>query len=118
MIRRLFAMLITVLFWSTQTANACVVHVSAGTVTASVQADQADAGVQPSADTAVDDAGKDGPKGPVSGCADSCCHALHHAFLPASAADAKIENARDSFALVQDARPETWTSQLNRPPLA
>ena len=109
-------MLIAVLFWSIQTANACVVHVGSGSVAISVQADQGDAGVQPSADTAVDDTGNDGPKGPVSGCADSCCHA--HVFVPAPDADAKIDSAPDAFVLEQDARPETWSSQLNRPPLA
>ena len=120
MIRRLFALLIAVLFWSIQTANACVVQVNAGSATISVQEDQADPGVQPSADTIVDDAGNDdgGAKGPASSCADSCCHSLHHAFLAASSANPKIESASDSFVLVQDARPETRTSQLNRPPLA
>lgn len=111
-------MLIAVMFWSIQTADACAIHADSGSsATMSVQADQGYAGIDISVDTNTDDAGKDGTKSPVS-CADGCCHALHHAFVAPPESQIEIDGSEDVFALVQDARPDTHSSPLNRPPLA
>lgn len=115
MIRRVFAMLFALTFWSIQTADAGVLHVSTDNAAISIQAeDNAPLSVQ--ADD--DGAGKLESQGPAT-CTDGCpCHALHHAFLAMPASETDLGAMTRVYAFSQDQRPDHLSAPLSRPPLA
>ena len=114
MTRRLFAMLIAMMFWSIQTADAYVLHTDAGGELIAAQAD--DAG-QPSVGEDASDKQQD-VNGPGA-CGEGCpCHAVHNAVTTPPPGQTRLSATRDAFAYVRDPQPDHLSSPLNRPPLA
>lgn len=115
MIRRALAMMIAVMFWSVQAADALVLHVGSdleSTMSITMPDDGGTTVVKASADKSDNDTG-----GAMT-CTDSCqCHGLHHALFTAPDAVTDVEPVSVEFGYERDAPPTRIASRLNRPPL-
>ncbi len=115
MIRRVFAMLLALTFWSIQTADAGVLHVGSENSAISIQADD---GLHVSVTAADDGAGQSDSDGPPT-CTDSCpCHALHHIYLAIPQSETDLSVITRVYTFSHDARPDHFAAPLSRPPLA
>lgn len=114
MIRRALAMMIAIMFWSVQAADALVVHVSSDvSSTISIVDDGSKVDQQLEADTA----GETDTGGPMT-CNDGCaCHVLHHFFFAAWDIAVDLPLVSPTFAYGRDPAPTRIASRLNRPPL-
>ena len=114
MIRRVFALVLALTFWSIQTADAGVLHVSDDSVI-SIQADEI---AQPTLTAADDGLGESEPSGPGT-CTDSCpCHALHHIYLAMPQSEAELGVIAQVYGFSHDGRAAHHSAPLSRPPLA
>lgn len=120
MIRRVFAMLLALTFWSIQTADAFVPH-GAVAGSAAVAVTTA-AGADATADVTICDAdqsNRQGPSDPAKVCVEGCpCHALHHAFVALPANTADVIQRGEKFAFAAETRADDVSSKLNKPPRA
>lgn len=113
-IRRALAMLIAVLFWSVQTADAVVLHVNTSGASSVVLVDD---GGKSDVQADSDGGAKKDTKGGLSG-ADGCqFHALHHVFFSAPEADAVLLIVSADYEYGHNTALTRVSSQLNRPPL-
>lgn len=114
MIRRVFALLLAMTFWSIQAADAGVLHVRSDNSAISIQADD---DMQASVAVADDGVGTVGSDGSPN-CKDSCsCHALHHVYIPVSQNESDLIVIARVYAFSHDARPDHLSAPMSRPPL-
>lgn len=117
MIRRVVALVFSLLFWSVQTADAVVPHVAMDMGSLAVSLDT-DVGMSVVDAISSEQSEHDNGNKPFT-CTDSCpCHVLHHMFFVASAVEIARVPVRPSFFYSDDARPDHIAAPLNRPPLA
>ena len=113
MLRRVFAMLLALTFWTIQTADAAVLHVGSENPAMSIQADDT---AQVSVEAHDDGAGKS-EQGPAT-CTDGClCHAFHHALVATPASATEFGVTTRFYVFPQDERPDHLSAPLSRPPL-
>ncbi len=113
MIRRVFAMLFALTFWSIQTADAAVLHVNSDAAAISVPADHAQVSVDADSDESKSEQNGQGT------CTNGCpCHIFHSALPVVLAGETDLRLVAGGYSYSQDACPDHLSAPLNRPPLS
>lgn len=113
MIRRVFAMLFALTFWSIQTADAAVLHVNSDAAAISIIADYAQ--VSADADSEESKSERNGQRTCANGCP---CHVFHAALPVVLTGETDLGVVVRVYSYSQDGRPDHLSAPLSRPPLS